>query len=296
MACARSTLIFTDATLHTAYVTDVAKFSPRELLRVSDTVSSISTFGVWASLVTFEQVGSQLSPLAGWVVYGINVSTGQTIKLAVGAGGTELSELPQAAVGDGFIVWDELMTAGRKVLWRYDLASGATTQVSLPGDMYPANPVASGTSLLFIDNSKDPNRSSETWINRAGEPILLNVPTGEIRHLASGSGSVFNPVLSPTRAVWFGFNPDNSFVIRQVTIPTDSQTDIARLDSYSRLLANDKITIWLAPPRGTVTARLGTRTALINPELSSGVGGLALCGSELYFAGYHFSLKAAHIG
>lgn len=295
MACSGSTLIFTDGPLHAVYVTDVAKFSPRELLKVSDTVSSISAFGAWTSVVTFQQAGSQLSPLADWVVYGINTSTGHTIKLAVGAGATELSELPQAAVGDGFIVWDELMNTGRKVLWKYDVTSGTTTQVSLPPGMYPASPVASGTSLLFIDNSQDPNRSSESWINRAGEPILLNVPTGEIRHLASGS-AVFNAVLSPTRAVWFVSNPDNSFVIRQVTIPTDSQTDIAQLDSYSRLLANDKITIWLAPPRGTVTARLGTRTALVNPELSYGAGGLALCGSELYFAGYNFSLKAAHIG
>ena len=198
-------------------------------------------------------------------------------------------------MGDGFIVWDELMSAGRKALWRYDLQSGGKTQLSLPSGMYPVSPVASGTSLLFIDNSQDPNRSSETWTNRAGEPILLNASTGQISHPASGS-VVFDAMLSPARAVWFMSTPDNSYVIEQITIPTVVRSTVTQTDAYSRLLANDRITIWLAPPRGAVTARLGTRIAVINPELSYSPGGLALCGSELYYAGDNFSLKDAHIG
>ncbi len=295
MACSGSALIFTDGPLQTLYVTDISKFSPRELLKVNDKISSVSFFGSWASVVTFRQAGDQISPLADWAVYGINTSTGQTIQLAVGVGGTELSELPQAAAGDGFIVWDELMSAGRKVLWRYDLQSGGKTQLSLPSGMYPVSPVASGSRLLFSDNSQDPNRSSESWTNRAGEPILLNVPTGQISHLAPGS-VVFNALLSQARAVWFIATPDNSYVIEQVTMPTVVRSMITHTDAYSRLLANDRITIWLAPPRGAVTARLGTRTAVINPELSYSPGGLALCGSELYYAGDNFSLKDAHIG
>jgi hypothetical protein len=295
MGCSGSALIFTDGPLHAVYVTNVSKFAPRELLTVSDSIASVSFFGAWASVVAFRQVDDQLSPLGDWVVYGINTSTGRTIKLAVGAGVPELSELPQAAVGDGFIVWDELMSSGRKLLWRYDLASGATTQLNLPAGMYPVSPVASGSTLLFIDNSQDPNRSSETWTNRAGEPILLDVPTGRISHPASGS-IVFEPLLSQARAVWFMATPDNSYVIEQLTIPTDVRNMVTRTDAYSRLLANDRITIWLGPPRGAVTARLGTRTAVINPELSSSPGGLALCGSELYYAGDNFSLKDAHIG
>lgn len=295
MACSGSALIFTDGPMHTVYVTDLSKFSPRELLTVKDNISSVSFFGSWVSVVAFRQAGEQISPLADWVVYAINTNTGRTIQLAVGAGNVALSELPQAAVGDGFIVWDELMSAGRKVLWRYDLASGGKTQLSLPAGTYPVRPVASGSSLLFIDNGQDPNRSLEVWTNRAGEPILLNMATGQIRHLASGS-VVDLAALSPARAVWIMPTPDNSYVIEQATITTGVRSTVAPTDLVGRLLANDRITIWLAGVRGAVTARLGTRTAVINSELSYSPGGLALCGSELYYAGDNLSLKDAHIG
>lgn len=295
MRCSASALIFTDGPLHTVYVTDLSNFSPRQLLTVNDKIASVSFFGSWVSVVTFQQAGDQISPLADWVVYAINSDTGRTLKLAVGAGDSELSELPEAAVGDGFIVWDELMSAGRKVLWRYDLASGGRTQLNLPAGMYPVRPVASGSSILFMDNSQDPNRSSEGWTNRAGEPILLNLPTGQISHLASGS-VVYEAVLSQARAVWIMATPNDSYVVEQATIPADIRSTVAQTDLVARLLANDRITIWLAAPRGAVTARLGKRTAVINPELSISPGGLALCGSELYYAGNNLSLKDAHIG
>lgn len=295
MGCSSSALIFTDGPLHTVYVTGLSKFSPRQLLTLNDTISSVSFFGSWASVVAFRQIDDQISPLGDWVVYGININTGGTIKLAVGTGDTELSELPQAAVGDGFIVWDELMSAGHKVLWRYDLTSGERTQLNLPASTYPVRPVASGSSLLFMDNNQDPNRSSEGWTNRGGEPILLNVPTGQISHLASGSVA-YLATLSQARAVWIMPSPENSYVIEQATIPTDVRSTVAQTNLIGRLLANDRITIWLAGVRGEVTARLGTRTAVINPELSMSPGGLALCGSELYYAGDNFSLKDAHIG
>lgn len=187
MACSSSSLAFTDGPLHALYTTSLDSFQPRQLLTVAGDIGPIGMSGTWATFAVYAQADDQLSPLAAWTVYGVETVSGRSFKLATGNDPTELSELPYPTAGDGFIFWDELMSDGQKALWRFDEGSGATSQIKLPAGIYPVRPSASGGRVLFLDNSRDPNHASEGWTNRQGEPILLDVASGQFTHLSPGA-------------------------------------------------------------------------------------------------------------
>jgi hypothetical protein len=295
MACSSTSLVFTDGPLHTLYTTGLGSFQPRRLMTVAGTIGPINMSGTWAAFAVYAQADDQLSPLAAWTVYGVETISGRSVKLATGSDPTELSELPYPTAGDGFIAWDELMSGGQKVLWRFDESSGAKSEIKLPAGAYPVRPSASGMSVLFVDNSRDPNHAAEEWINRQGEPILLDVRSGQLTHLSPGA-VVGNPVLTPSRAVWITSTTDDKWDIQEVSIPGGAVHTLVEIDGASPLWANDHITIWLGGTRGAVTARLGARTAVVSPDNTESPGGMALCGSDLYYAGPDLSLRVAHVG
>lgn len=296
MACSSADLVFTDGPQRTVYTTRLAAFQPRKLLTVTGSVGPISMSGSWAAFAVYTQAADQLSPLAAWSVYGLQITTGRAVVLASGAGATELSELPFPTVGGGFIVWDELTNGGKKVLRRFDVNSGTMTELTLPTGAYPVYPSASGGALLFLDNSRDPGHASETWLARGGEPLLLDMSTGELSHLATGS-VVHEAVLTPSRAVWISPSTGAApYDIREAAIPGGAARTLAQTATVAPLWANGQITIWLGGNRGAVTALLGSRTAVVSPDLTTSPGGIALCGSDLYYAGPNLSLRVAHIG
>ena len=296
MACSSTALVFDDGPQHTLYTTGVATFQPRKLLTINGSIGPVRMSGSWVAFVVYTQAGQELSPLATWSVYGVEVTSGRSLVLASGTNAIQLSELPFPTVGDGFIVWDELMSVGNKVLWRYDTNSGATAQVGLPSGTYPVRPSAVGGMLMFLDNSRDPVRASETWLGRGGEPLLLDMGSGKITHLASGS-VVTEPALAPSRAVWInGAAGTSAHDIQEVAIPSGTLRTLTQTKIVAPLLANDQITIWFAAPRGAVTALVGTRIAVVSPDLTVSPGGVALCGSDFYYGGPNLSLRVAHIG
>ena len=297
MACSSSELVFNDGPEHTLYTTGIAAFQPRKLLTVAGIIGPISMSGSWAAFAVYAQAGQEISPLASWTVYGVEMTSGRSVVLASGTNATELSELPFPTVGDGFIVWDELMNGGNKVLWRYDTISGSTTQLTLPSGTYPLRPSAAGGSLLFLDNGRDPAHAFETWLGRGGEPLLMDMGSGQITHLASSS-VVTRAVLTPSRAVWVNGSTTGApaYVIQEVTIPGGAIRTLAQTTGVTPIWASDQITVWLAGIRGAVTARIGARTAEVSPDLTVSPGGVALCGSDFYYGGRNLSLRVAHIG
>jgi hypothetical protein len=295
MACSSTDLVFADGPMYTLYATSLSAFQPRKLLALTGSIGPISMSGQWAAFAVYRQAGEQLSPLAAWSVYGVQITTGRAVVVASGTNSTELSELPFPTVGDGFIVWDELMNGGSKVLLRYDVNSGATTQLKVPAGTYPVYPSASGGALLFLDNSRDPRHASETWFGRGGEPLLLDMATEQLSHLATGS-VVYEAVLTSARAVWITASTDATVNdIQEVVVPGGSARTLAQTANVAPLWANGQITIWLGGSLGAVTARLGSRTAIVSPDLTQSPGGIALCGSDLYYGGPHLSLRVAHI-
>jgi hypothetical protein len=297
MACSSTDLVFDDGPQHTLYTTGVAAFRPRKLLSVNGNIGPIRMSGSWAAFAVYTQAGEELSPLGAWSVYAVEITSGRSVVLARGTSPTELSELPFPTVGDGFIVWDELMSGGNKVLWRYDTNSGSTTQLRLPGGTYPVRPSAAGGTLLFLDNSRDSAHASETWFGRGGEPLLMNMGSEQITHLAS-SLVVTEAVLTSSRAVWiYGSTPGTRTVydIQEVAIPGGTVRTLVETDTVAPLTANAQITIWFSGVRGAVTARLGSRTAVVSPDLTTSPGGTALCGSDFYYGGPNLSLRVAHI-
>lgn len=297
MACSSSDLVFDDGPQHTLYTTGVTTFQPRKLLTINGSIGPIGMSGSWAAFAVYTQAGQELSPLAAWSVYGVEITSGRSIVLASGTNTIQLSELPFPTVGDGFIVWDELMSVGNKVLWRYDTNSGLTTQVALPSGTYPVRPSAAGGMVLFVDNSRDSAHASETWLGRGGEPLLMDMGSGHITHLASSS-VVARPILTPSRAVWVnGSTPGASvYEIQEVAIPGGTPRALAETTGVTPIWATDQITVWLAGIRGAVAARIGARTAVVSPDLTISPGGVALCGSDFYYGGPNLSLRVAHIG
>jgi hypothetical protein len=260
-------------------------------------IGPVSMSGGWAAFAVYTQAGQQVSPLGSWSVYGVEIASGRSVVLASGSNATQLSELPFPTVGDGFIVWDELIKVGNKVLWRYDLTSGTSTQLKLPADIYPVRPSAAGATLLFLDNSRDPANATETWLGRGGEPLLMDTRSGQISHLAPGS-IVTKAVLAGSRAVWINGTTQGTatYVIQEVAIPGGAARTLAETGTVGPLWANERITIWLGGIRGAVTAHIGTRTSVVSPDLTTSPGGTALCGSDFYYGGPNLSLRIAHIG
>ena len=297
MACSSSELVFDDGPQHTLYTTGVTMFQPRQLLRIPGNIGPISMSGSWAAFAVYTQAGQVLNPLGSWSVYGVEITSGRSVVLASGTNATQLSELPYPTVGDGFIVWDELMSIGNKVLWRYDTNTGVSSQIRLPSGTYPIRPSAAGGTLMFLDNSLDSAHTSESWLGRGGEPLLLNLASGEITHLATGS-VVAKAVLTPTRAVWINGSTARSSVydIQEVAIPGGTPRTLTETISLAPLWANEQITVWLGGVRGAVTARIGARTAVVSPDLTVSPGGVALCGLDFYYGGPNLSLRVAHIG
>ena len=297
MACSGSQLVFTNGRMDTLYSTSTAVFAPRELVSLHGfSISPISMAGTWAAFTAYRQAGDQLSPLAAWTVYAIQIPTGRVVRLATGTSETELREMPVPSVGDGFIVWDELMPKVGKVLWLYDLASHGTRRLDLPASAYPVYPSAAGKRVLFLDNSRDPHHASEVWVGRGGEPMLLDIDSDQVTGLAPGS-TVFDAVLTATRAVWInGAGGGSSYKIQELLRARGRVQPSTETASVAPILVGDGITIWLAGPRGATTAHAGSRTALVSPDLIGGGVGMALCGSDLYYAGPHVSLRVAHIG
>jgi hypothetical protein len=294
IACSASDLVFVDGPEHTLYTTGVATFQPRTLLTVTGIIGPVRMAGSWAAFAVYAQAGQEVSPLASWSVYGVQITTGRSVVLAQGTNPTELSELPFPTVGDGFIVWDELMSGGNKVLWRYDTNSGLTTQVALPSGTYPVRPSAAGGMVLFADNSRDPGHSSETWLGRGGEPLLVDMGSGQITHLATSS-VVVRPILTPSRAVWVNGSAAGVYEIQEVMIPGGTLRTLAQTTGVTPIWATDQITVWLGGIRGAVTARIGARTAVVSPDLTVSPGGVAICGSNFYYGGPNLSLRVAHI-
>ena len=296
MACSSGDLVFADGPQRTLYTTRLTVFQPRKLLTVTGIVGPISMSGSWAAFAVYKQAADQISPLAAWSVYGFQITTGRAVVLASGTGATELSELPYPTAGGGFIVWDQVTNGGKKVLKRFDVNSGMTTELTLPTGTYPVYPSAAGGALLFLDNSRDPGHASETWLARGGEPLLLDMSTGALSHLATGS-VVAKAVLTPSRAVWISLSTGAAlYDIQEAAIPGGAARTLAQTTTVARLWANSQITIWLDGIRGAVTALLGRRTAVVSPDLTISPGGIALCGSDLYYAGPNLSLRVATIG
>jgi len=297
MACSSSDLVFDDGPQRNLYTTSIAAFEPRKLLTVNGNIGPISMAGGWAALAVYTQAGQQLSPLGSWSVYAVEITSGRSVVLASGANETQLSELPFPTAGDGVIVWDELLSPGNKVLWRYETSSGATTQLKLPANTDPVRPSAAGGTILFLDNSRDPNHASEGWLGRGGEPLLMDMATGQITHLATNEVVIY-AVLTTSRAVWVNTSTSHAdfFVIQEVAIPGGTVRTLTETKILAPVRAAGQITIWAAAPRGAVTARLGSRTAVVSPDLDVSPGGVALCGSDFYYGGRNQSIKVAHIG
>jgi hypothetical protein len=296
MGCSATQLVFTDGPIHVLYRTGLGAFQPKQLLSVKGTIGPISMAGSWVAFTVYSQAANSVSPLASWSVYGVNTLSGGVAHLASGANQTELSEMPRPTVGRDFIIWDELVSGPRKLLFRYDLNAGSTKQLDLPAGMYPVNPSADGRKVMFLDNSRDPNHASEVWLGRGGEPYLLDLDTGGLTDLAPGA-TVFDGVLTSSRAVWINGTggAGTTYSIEDAVLTAGTRRTIADIANVAPLIANESITIWLDGIRGAVTARTGNRTATVSPDLTVSPGGMALCGDLLYYAGPDLSLRAARI-
>jgi hypothetical protein len=156
--------------------------------------------GSWVVYLEYRQ-HLQTSSADYWYLNAANWNTGAIIELAATTSGTGLHELPWYDAADGRAVWDQLDSAGRAILRLHDFQTGESTTLPIPSGMYPVQPTISGNSIVFVDNSTDPNRAHEDFLGRRGSLRRLDLVTQSITTL-SAAPSAWMPLARGGEVVW----------------------------------------------------------------------------------------------
>jgi hypothetical protein len=201
-------------------------------------------------------------------------------------------ELPTVSVSGGLVVWDELLSATRKVLKLYDLSTEQVKTLEIPAAMYPVDPQIQGMRLIFLDNSTDPNRSTEDFLSRGGRLMLLSLADLHLLQLDS-TPSARQARFSGTFAAWHGTVPDPD---HPNGLSTVFDVHLSPIDGgKSRVLAklgyradiSGSYVVWFndrQPGTFAYALKSGVTRDLRVKSLQDPAPTYALCGNTLFFA------------
>lgn len=161
---------------------------------------SVPITGSWLVYLEYQQ-HLQTSSADFWYLDAANWTTGQVIGLASATAGAPLGELPWYDAADGRAAWNQLDANGTEALRIYDFNSGESTRLTLPAGMYPVQPTISGSSVVFVDNSTDPERAHEDFLGRHGSLQRFDLQTGQVATL-SGDPTAWMPRAGGGEVVW----------------------------------------------------------------------------------------------
>jgi hypothetical protein len=182
-----------------------SKASPQPKLVVSathggDLTDSVPITGSWLVYLEYQQHQNSAS-VDFWYLNAVDWVNGQTIELAGATQGAGLGELPWYDAANGRAVWNQLDSAGKPIIRMHDFTTGATTTLPLPSSMYPVQPTTTASSVIFVDNSTDPDRAHEDFFGRRGSLRRFDLTTQKLSTLSSDS-TAWMPEARGNEVVW----------------------------------------------------------------------------------------------
>jgi hypothetical protein len=148
----------------------------------------------------YQQQGQSPSADFGYLS-AVNLASGATISLAQATSGPALEGLPWYDARDGYAVWNEAGPLGTQQLWLHDFALGQSRQLPLPTGMAPVEPAVSGKTVVFVDNSTDPNRDHEDFLGRRGSLRKFDILSGQASTI-SAEPTAWMPRILGEEIVW----------------------------------------------------------------------------------------------
>lgn len=247
-------------------------------------VSPVPITEPWLVYIEYQQ-HDQSSSTDLWYLDAVNLTSGEVVDLASATAGAPLNALPRYSAADGRAVWDQLDANGAAVLRMYDFGTRMTTTLPLPAGAYPVNPVISGDQVVFVDNSTDPNRTSEDWLGRRGSLRRFDIRTGETSTL-DADPTAFMAQIASGQVVWFAI-PQSQSQESVKTVPLNGGK--VRMIGYYQGLpeTNGSIVVWYDAQQHRFLA-FGLKDNRLVPLQVAGWpdpgSEFALCGNRLYFA------------
>jgi hypothetical protein len=243
----------------------------------------VAVTGAWVVYMEYQQHG-QGSSVDFWYLTAVDWANGNVLQLASATSGLALQELPWYDASGGKAVWDQLDSNGAPVLHMYDFAAGQTTTLPIPAAMYPVQPAISGNSVVFVDNSTDPDRGHEDFLSRRGTLRRFDVTKHDITTLSTDS-SAWMPRARGGDVIWTAMPGQGPSALLEVRldgggISTLGSNPVAPLTDGSRVVWYDShalrfITYGLRTHH-TTDLQIGTWQDMRSV--------FALCGSRLFFA------------
>lgn len=297
MACNGESLFWTTGNLTGLRVAPLAGGSPRALGGnvAAGSISPLVASTRWLAYVVYQQAGDGTT-LASWTLDAVEISSGRAQVVARGTGETQLRELPMPSVEGDTLVWDELSGPGVKVLDVLDLSTGQRRLLPLPQSVFPVRPWIDGDTVAFLDNATDPARGTEFWATRGGRPMVVHLDGRGLRAL-DGPPNAQTIRVRGGRVAWVApiANPDVpgsiAFEVQVQDVPTEKPHTVG--PGGVPLLVDDSAMAWYDDGQRDMMGRVlpsGT-VGRIPLDAPGSPGGLALCGSRLYFAGTGLAIK-----
>lgn len=246
--------------------------------------------GSWLVYLEYQQ-HLQSTSADFWYLDAVNLTTGGKVQLARATAGPALGGLPWYDAGGRYAVWNQLDQKGKEVLRTYDFTDGALNTLPLPSSMSPVEPAVSGSSVVFVDNSTDPDRAHEDFFGRRGSLRRFDLTTKRIATL-NPDPTAWMPVARGGEVVWTVMAPPPSPVA-----PTSGVVAAAPLGGGRTTIVggfnpvtpqtNGSIVVWYD------SSTLGFMVDVLRNarHVQLRVGGLgdtrsvyALCGNRLFFA------------
>lgn len=251
-----------------------------------DLTSSVALVGLWLVYLEYQQRG-QADFANFWYLNAVNWSTGTVLTLAQATTGLGLTELPWYDAADGRAVWNQLDAGGNEALHVFDFSTGQSSTLNLPPAMSPFEPSISGSSVVFVDNSTDPNRASENFFGRRGSLRRYDLATGQVSTL-DAEPTAFMPHMDNAEVVWNVVNSSGNSNTVAATPQVGGKVIRFTGNGYPvNPETNGAFAIWYDAATLHFMA-LGVKTGRV-VQLKIGDWAdirsvFALCGTQLYFA------------
>ena len=176
--------------------------------------------GDWVVFMEYQQHQQEFTT-DFWSLQAVNLSTGHSIEVAGASQRPVTLELPFYSLSGHFLVWDQLLASGQKVLRLRNLESGSEENIPLPESMYPTRPTMDGDTVVFLDNAADPDHAHEDFYSRNGQLMAYSLTTRKLRKLDSTTRAS-QPNFHGSTVVW-------SALVQDPQGPTGSTVPDVRL-------------------------------------------------------------------
>ena len=237
----------------------------------------------WAVVGELLQMGSD-AHWKFWYLSTVNIRTGQVIPLAESTTQPMASEPPNATLSGDLVVWDELTSAGDKVLRTFVISSGARSTLSWLG-VRPTWPVSDGQLIAFLDNATDPHASTQINATRGGHLMVYDLKTQRLTKPDSAPDAR-QEVMAGSLIAWEGQGAGGNFSVWLSSLDGSPAKQISGV-GYRIRLSSTKL-MWTGP-EGTFQYRLDSQTTTklaVAPlqDIKSWTPSFALCGNAVYYS------------